>query len=145
VERAAFSAIGIAVVGAAALVAALLVAAPGAAATKPPVVKMKAAGFGNVLARKDRQALYFWRVESRAGFRIRCTGSCAAAWPPLLVRSAKAVPRKVMGIKGTFGTIRRPDGRLQVTHNRRPVYTYAHERPGQVLCDNVDDWFVVRI
>jgi predicted lipoprotein with Yx(FWY)xxD motif len=128
-----------------AVVATLLVPARVGAATKAPAIKMRAAGFGFVLARTDRQALYYWRVESRAGFKIRCTGSCAAAWPPLLVRSAKAVPRKVMGIKGTFGTIRRPDGRLQVTHNRRPVYTYAHERPGQVLCDNVDNWFVVRV
>jgi predicted lipoprotein with Yx(FWY)xxD motif len=116
-----------------------------AAPMKPPALKMRVAGFGLVLARTDRQALYYWRVESRAGFRIRCTGTCAVAWPPLIVKSAKAVPRTVKGIKGIFGTIRRPDGKLQVTHNRRPVYTYAHERPGQVLCDNVDDWFVVRV
>jgi hypothetical protein len=41
--------------------------------------------------------------------------------------------------------IRRPDGKLQVTHNRLPIYTYAHEGPNQVLCNNVDGWFVVRV
>ena len=34
---------------------------------------------------------------------------------------------------------------LQVKHRGLPVYTYAHERPEQVLCDNVDGWFVVRL
>jgi hypothetical protein len=32
-----------------------------------------------------------------------------------------------------------------VTHNRLPIYTYAHERPNQVLCNDVDGWFVVRV
>jgi hypothetical protein len=25
------------------------------------------------------------------------------------------------------------------------VYTYVHEGPRQVLCNNVDGWFVVRV
>jgi len=126
---------------AAALVAPAAVDARGTAA---PVKKIAVQPFGNVLATNGRKALYYWNVEKR-DFKVHCTGACAAAWPPLLVRSAKAVPRKVAGIKGTFGTIRRPDGKLQVTWNRLPIYTYAHERPNQVLCDNVDGWFVVRV
>jgi predicted lipoprotein with Yx(FWY)xxD motif len=116
-----------------------------AAAPAAPVTKLRASGFGYVLARRDRQALYYWQVEKRAGGKIRCVGACAKAWPPLLARSAAAVPKRVAGIRGTFGVIRRPSGRLQVTHNGLPVYTYAHEGPGQVLCDNVDGWFVVRL
>jgi predicted lipoprotein with Yx(FWY)xxD motif len=127
-----------------ALAAAFLVPAA-AAAPAAPVTKIRAAGFGTVLARRDRQALYYWQVEKRAGNRIRCVGGCAALWPPLLVRSASAVPRRVAGIKGTFGVIRRPNGRLQVTHNGLPVYTYVHEGPGEVRCDNVGGWFVVRL
>lgn len=109
-----------------------------------PVRKINVAPFGNVLATPTRQALYFWNVEKR-DFKVHCTGACAKAWPPLLVRTASAVPKKVTGIRGTFGTIRRPNGKLQVTWNRLPVYTYAHEGPGKVLCDNVDGWFVVRV
>jgi predicted lipoprotein with Yx(FWY)xxD motif len=127
-----------------ALTAAFVVPAA-AAAPAAPVTKLRAAGFGYVLARRDRQALYYWQVEKRAGGKIRCVGACAAAWPPLLVRSAAAVPKRVAGINGTFGVIRRPNGRLQVTHNGLAVYTYAHEGPGQVLCNNVDGWFVVRL
>jgi predicted lipoprotein with Yx(FWY)xxD motif len=61
------------------------------------------------------------------------------------VRSRASVPKRVAGISGTFGVVRRPDGRRQVTHNGLAVYTYAHEGPRQVLCNNVDGWFVVRL
>ena len=132
------------VVIALALAAAFLVPAA-AAAPAVPVTKIRAAGFGTVLARSDRQALYYWQVEKRAGGKIRCVGTCAALWPPLLVRSAAAVPKRVAGIRGTFGVIRRPNGRLQVTHNGLPVYTYVHEGPGEVRCDNVGGWFVIRL
>jgi len=98
-----------------------------------------------VLSRTDKQVLYYWQVEKRAGGKVRCVGACAKAWPPLIVKSAKQVPRKVAGLTGSFGTVRRPDGRLQVTRNTLPVYAYAHEQPRQVLCNNVDGWFVVRL
>ncbi len=120
-------------------------AASGAVAAKPPVSSFVDPTFGKVLSRIDKQVLYYWQVEKKAGGKIRCVGSCAKAWPPLIVKSAAAVPRKIAGLSGTFGTIRRPNGKLQVTRNKLPVYTYAHERPRQVLCDNVDGWFVVRL
>ncbi|MGH2921738.1 MAG: COG4315 family predicted lipoprotein [Gaiellaceae bacterium] len=118
--------------------------APGATA-RPPVIKYRDNVFGPILATRSKKALYYWNVEKRAGGKIRCTGACARAWPPLIVRSRTAVPRTIRGIPGRFGVIRRPDGRLQVTHRGLPVYTYAHEKPEQVLCDNVDGWFVVRL
>lgn len=127
------------------LALALVPAALSAGSAKPPVLKQRDARFGNILARPDGQALYFWTAEKQAKFKVLCTGSCAAAWPPLLVRSAKLVPTRIKGISGTFGTVRRPDGRLQVTRNRLPLYTYAHEGPRQVLCNDVDGWFVVRL
>jgi predicted lipoprotein with Yx(FWY)xxD motif len=115
------------------------------AAVRAPVSTFVDPTFGKVLSRPDKQVLYYWRVERNAGGKVRCVGSCAKAWPPLIVKSAKQVPRRVAGIAGTFGTIRRPDGRLQVTRNKLPLYTYAHERPRQVLCNNVNGWFVVRV
>ena len=108
-----------------------------------PAIKVKHQKFGNILMTRGRQALYFWTEER--DFKIHCVGECAKLWPPLIVKKASAVPKRVAGIRGTFGTIRRPDGKLQVTHDRRPVYTYAHEGPNQVLCDNVGGWFVVRL
>ena len=134
----------LALAAAALLAATLLTPAAGSATQRAPVIKLRAAGFGNILATRGHKALYYWNVEKR-DFKVRCTGKCARAWPPLVVGSRAAVPKRVTGIRGTFGVIRRPDGRFQVTHNRLPLYTYAHEGPNQVLCDNVNGWFVVRL
>lgn len=123
---------------------ALAPAAPAAAGSSAPAIKLRDAKFGAILATPQHRALYAWNVEKQ-DFKVHCTDSCAEAWPPLIVRSAALVPARLAGVKGTFGTIRRPDGKLQVTYNRRPVYTYAHEGQNQVLCDNVGGWFVVRV
>jgi predicted lipoprotein with Yx(FWY)xxD motif len=109
------------------------------------VRKLDTEQFGDVLATPSNQALYYWTPERRNPGTIVCTGECAALWPPLYVRRGVAVPRRIAGFDGVFGTIRRPDGRRQLTYNRLPLYTYAHEGPGQVLCNNVDGWFVVRV
>ena len=129
------------ILAAAALAMAVLVPAAVAAVVKAPGVRYVDDRYGSILATPKHQALYTWNAER--DLKIHCTGACARAWPPLY--SNGAVRKHVAGIKGTFGTIRRPDGRRQITFNRRPVYTYAHEGPEQVLCDTVNGWFVVRL
>jgi predicted lipoprotein with Yx(FWY)xxD motif len=126
------------------LATALLPAAVSAMAPHAPVSKLQTVRFGPVLVTSKKQALYFWNREQRAGGKVRCVGTCAKAWPPLIVKSRRIDPR-VSGITGKFATIRRPDGRFQVTFKGLPVYTYAHEGPKQVKCNNVDGWFVVRL
>lgn len=116
-----------------------------AQAAKVLVRKLSTEQFGTVLATRKLQALYYWTPEKRSPGKIFCTGACAVAWPPLYVKKGVKVPRKVKGYRGTFGVIVRPDGRRQLTYNRLPLYTYAHEGPRQVLCDDVDGWFVVRL
>jgi predicted lipoprotein with Yx(FWY)xxD motif len=126
------------------LAAAVLAPTAGSMTAPAPFIKLKSQSFGNILATRGHKALYTWNTE-KADFKIHCTGACAQAWPPLLAASRTAVPRHVAGVTGTFGVIRRPDGRLQVTRNRLPVYSYANEGRDQVLCNNVDGWFVVRL
>jgi predicted lipoprotein with Yx(FWY)xxD motif len=126
----------------AALLAALAI--PAAAQAKgAPVIVIKTAAFDNVLAAPNHLALYYWTPEKK-DHKIHCTAACAKAWPPLYVKSAATVPRRIAGAHGTFGVIRRPDGRLQVTYNRLPLYTYHGDPPDRPLCNNVDGWFVVR-
>src|SRR5215212_6206027 len=128
----------------AAAVALAITAAAFAAPPRYPAIKMKTSSFGNVLASSNRQALYYWSEEKPRG-AILCTGACAEAWPPLYVPKGMTVEAATSGLSGRFGVVRRPDGRRQLTRNGRPLYSYAHEGPGVVLCDDVDGWFVVRL
>jgi predicted lipoprotein with Yx(FWY)xxD motif len=127
------------------LALAALAVGSASAATRPsaPAIRYVDDQFGPVLTTRAKQALYYWTAEN--DFRIHCKGACARLWPPLVVRPGTVVPARVAGIRGTFATIRRPDGRRQVTFNRRPVYTYVHERPTEVRCNDVGGWFVVRL
>ena len=111
-------------------------------ATKPPVVVIKTSNLGKVLATTGKLGLYTWNVEKKAGGKVRCTGACAKAWPPVLVKGP--VQRRIKGIDATFGTVRRPSGRTQLTVNGLPVYVYEHDAPNVVLCDDVDGWFAIR-
>lgn len=111
---------------------------------RPLVTKLRADNLdATVLARGDRQALYYWSRE-RDG-RVRCVGGCAKAWPPYIVPANRDIPWKLPGFRGVFGTVKRPDGRLQLTYNRLPLYTYANEGRGVVLCDDVGGWFAIRL
>lgn len=130
-----------AVVAGATLAAASTVGAAAATIT-PPVVVIKTSNLGRVVATSRKLGLYTWDVEKKAGGKVRCTGACARAWPPVLVEGP--VQRRVAGIKATFGTIGRPNGKTQLTVNGLPAYVYEHDSPNVVLCDNVDGWFAVR-
>jgi predicted lipoprotein with Yx(FWY)xxD motif len=133
----------------AAITAALVVVVQAALAApadtmKPQLVRtIMDKQLGEVLTRADKQAIYVWNKEPKG--KIRCTGACAKAWPPVYVKQGVVVPMHVKGIMGEFGTVRRADGRRQLTFNRRALYTYAHEKPGQVLCNDVDGWFAVKV
>ena len=39
-----------------------------------------------------------------------------------------------------LGTVKRRDGKRQVTYAGQPLYYYAHEGPGEVTCHNVDEF-----
>ena len=74
-----------------------------------------------------------------------CYGECAEAWPPVYTDGD---PQAGTGVEESLmGTVRRRDGRLQVTYAGKPLYLYAHEAPGEVRCHNVNLngglWWVV--
>jgi predicted lipoprotein with Yx(FWY)xxD motif len=96
-----------------------------------------------MLFNTKRQAIYIFQRDGRR--KSNCYGECAAAWPPVFT---KGKPRARKGVKSSLlGTTKRKDGRLQVTYAGKPLYYYAHEGPGQVLCHNVNEngglWWVV--
>ena len=95
-----------------------------------------------VLTNAKGLTLYWFAPDSPAA--SRCTGSCAAYWPPVT-----GTPKAGPGITGKLGTIRRPGGGAQATYDGHPLYTYAGDRaPGQASGNKIDlnggYWYEVR-
>ena len=117
------------------LVAALVVpAAAGVAASTKRVVKLEEAKSGGmVLANLKGRTLYSLSVEKHG--RFICTGGCLSIWHPLVV------PK---GVKPTgpvkLSTVKRPDGRIQVTYQGRPLYSFAEDKkPGETNGEGFKD------
>lgn len=101
--------------------------------------------FGQILFDARRKALYAFTKDPRG--KSVCSGACAKAWPPFIVRAKPAAGRGVR--RALIGTTVRANGRRQATYRGRPLYYYVGDRkPGQVLCQNVTEfggkWLVVR-
>ena len=76
---------------------------------------------------------------------IACTGACRKAWPPLLV-SGSAKPSAGSGLSASkLGTIKRPDGGVQLTYNGYALYLYsADKKAGQVNGQGFDgSWYAI--
>jgi predicted lipoprotein with Yx(FWY)xxD motif len=91
-------------------------------------VSLGETNLGSILVNARGHTLYLF-AKDRSG-RSACSGSCARFWPPLISR---AKPTAGSGLRSALlGTTRRTDGRMQVTYNRHPLYTYAlDKRAGQ--------------
>jgi predicted lipoprotein with Yx(FWY)xxD motif len=99
--------------------------------------------FGSMLFDSNKQAIYVFENE-RNGEAV-CYDECAEAWPPVFTNGK---PKAGKGVDASLlGTVKRRDGKLQATYAGKPLYFYAHERPGEVKCHNVDlnggFWWVV--
>ena len=123
----------------------LVAAAPaGADRTAAPTLTVRNSAYGRVLWDGRGRVLYAFTADSAR--RSVCSGACAAAWPPYLV---KGTLRAGAGVKQSLlGTIRRAGGSRQVTYRKRPLYYYIGDSRGEVSCQNVDEfgglWLVVR-
>ena len=83
-------------------------------------IKTMSTSKGRVLANAKGMTLYWFARDT--GTRSRCTGSCAAYWPPV---TGTAVAADGTSLPKGFGTIKRPDGQTQATYDGHPLYTYA--------------------
>ena len=124
---------------------------PGTGATatakaRGPKLTITASDYGRILANGRGRALYLFTADHGGG--SSCSGGCARAWPPYIV---KARPTAGRGVRpGLIGTTRRDDGKLQATYGGHPVYFYEGDNePGEVLCQAVNEfgglWYVLRM
>jgi predicted lipoprotein with Yx(FWY)xxD motif len=91
------------------------------------------------------RGLTLYHYTADKGKKIACTGQCAVFWPPLLIKRG-AKPTAARGLdKKKLGTIRRPNGRYQVTYAGLTLYTFAADkRRGDVKGQGVEkSWYAV--
>lgn len=78
---------------------------------------------GRILVDTRGRTLYLFAADKHG--KSACNGTCAGFWPPLIA-SGKPVAKS--GARASLlGTIRRADGRLQVTYNHHPLYTFVKD------------------
>ena len=110
-----------------------------------PTLTVRSSQYGRILFDGSNRALYAFTRDGR-GRPSTCYGACAAAWPPYIVSGKLTAGAGVK--RSLFGTTRRRDGRRQLTYRGWPLYYYAHDPVGRVLCQNVFEfgglWLVVR-
>jgi predicted lipoprotein with Yx(FWY)xxD motif len=107
-------------------------------------VAVAGTGLGRVLVDGRGRTLYLFEKDKHG--MSACSGKCAAFWPPLF---ASGKPRATAGAKASLlGTVKRGDGRLQVTYNHHPLYTFVKDTgKGQTNGEAVDafgaEWYAV--
>jgi predicted lipoprotein with Yx(FWY)xxD motif len=103
------------------LAATCAVASGGTNATT--VFSTKNSTLGPILVGASGRTLYHDSSEQRN--HIACTGSCAIKWPPLVI-AGDAKPIAGPGVTASLlGTVKRPDGRLQITYRGMPLYLFS--------------------
>ena len=114
----------IAAAGLAGLVAAFAVAAHGSSGVRVVMTAKNKTLGKTILVNRRGLSLYSLSAERRGRFICK-NSACLALWKPLVV--AKAVTPT--GVRG-LGTVRRPDGRRQVTYRGGPLYRFTgdHKR-----------------
>jgi predicted lipoprotein with Yx(FWY)xxD motif len=105
------------------------------------VVKSATSPLGTILV--DSQGMTLYHLSGEQGGKFICTGSCLAVWHPLTVPAG----RQPSGEVGSLGTVKRPEGTVQVTYKGTPLYTFAQDKQtgetnGQGIKD-VGTWSVI--
>jgi predicted lipoprotein with Yx(FWY)xxD motif len=70
--------------------------------------------------------------------RSECYGDCARAWPPVVTDGSPRAGRGAQAAK--LGTTQRRDGTMQVTYAGHPLYYYEGDSPGEVRCNDVEEF-----
>jgi predicted lipoprotein with Yx(FWY)xxD motif len=94
-----------------------------AAQSSGPIVSTASTSLGRVLVNSGGRTLYLFSRDKND--KSACSGMCAKFWPPLI---AAGKPRASAGVRASLlGRTKRADGRMQVTYNRHPLYTFVKD------------------
>ena len=110
---------------------------------KPTVKTADNASLGTILVGATGLTLYHYADDH--GTVVKCNGACAKQWPPVLI-AAGAKPVAGPGITASkLGTIKRPDGTMQVTYAGLALYRFAGDtKGGQVNGQGLEkEWYAI--
>ena len=123
---------------------------PAGTSSSPVTVSAEnVAGVGTVLVNSRGQTLYM--LTSDKGGKITCTAGngCAKVWPSAELPKGATSATAGSGIQTSLlGTVTNSAGRLYVTYNGWPLYTYTGDRaPGQANGEGITAfggiWYVL--
>jgi predicted lipoprotein with Yx(FWY)xxD motif len=121
---------------------ALLVPLAVQAASKSVVKESESAALEQtVLTTNKGKTLYSLSVEKNGKFI--CTGGCLSLWKPLIVPKGVKPKGPV-----ALSTVKRPDGRTQVTYKGRPLYSFNSDKPGEANGEGLKDvgtWHAAKV
>jgi len=128
-----------------AVLAAIVAPAAMSEQSSRPTLTARSSTYGKALFDGRGYVLYaFTRDHGRSA----CYGACAKAWPPYY--APKGALRVGAGLKRSLlGTVKRRNGRRQVTYAGRPLYYYVGDNgPGLIRCQAVSEfggrWLILR-
>ncbi|MGH2464969.1 MAG: hypothetical protein ACRDGI_05875 [Candidatus Limnocylindrales bacterium] len=106
-------------------------------------IKSASTSLGTVLVGSDGLTLYIHAGDSAT--HSACTGSCAMAWPPVLVKAGTKVSGG-SGVHGAFATFKRNDGTTQVTYKGHPLYAWTGDYyPGDTTGQGIGGFTVAKV
>ncbi len=99
------------------------------------VVKSASSSLGTILV--DSQGMTLYHLSGEVNGKFICTSTaCLGVWHPLIA-SAGSEPS---GEVGSLGTVKRPEGTMQVTYKGTPLYTFTGDRqPGETKGQGIKD------
>jgi predicted lipoprotein with Yx(FWY)xxD motif len=116
------------------------------AVTAPIIKSSKNASLGPIVVNAAGLTLY--HASSEKNGKVTCVGNCVYFWFPVIWKG-KGKPVLGKGLSpAKIGTIKRPNGALQVTYDKLPLYRYYLDRkPGQTKGQGVKDpagtWYAI--
>jgi predicted lipoprotein with Yx(FWY)xxD motif len=115
-----------------------------------PVYEVRAGavpGLGEIVVDGKGFTLYSYAPDRQGS--STCTGFCALEWPPPVLPKGVDRPEAGPGVEAALlGTVRRPNGQLQETYDRWPLYLWEGDlAPGQATgqADAMGLWYVVSV
>ena len=96
---------------------------------------------GKILVSSTGKTLYHFASEPKNA--VKCTGSCATQWPPLLIGTG-VTPVAAPGVTASLlGTVKRPDGKLQVTYRGLALYLYSGDKKAGDVKGQGGSWHAI--